>query len=64
MTQLEQINQEKELLKKQIQESVIKINTILDGTEMKIDIDLTFYKSEINNKTKLLKTDIDITLII
>lgn len=62
MTQLEQINQEKELLKKQIQESVSQINEIVEGTKMEINI-CTHYVESLNF-VKLVKTDIDIKLTI
>ena len=62
MTQLEQINNEKESLKKSIIEHVERLNHIVEGSEMGINIILHYHKSESNINPKLVKCDVDIKL--
>jgi len=61
MTQLEQINEEKRLLKEAISKSVTRMNEIIEGAKMNIDIQLHYHISS-GNKTKLAKVDIETRL--
>lgn len=60
MTQLEQINEEKRFLKSLIAESIVRMNEILSGAEIGIEIKLNYHVSS-SGKKKLIRSDIDIT---
>lgn len=61
MAQIEQINEEKRLLKIAITESIERMNEIVSGAEISIDIALNYHTSAFGKK-KLVRSDIDVSV--